>query len=475
MSFFNKLQKALGFSYEDEQTEMQQPTTPLAAVAAHNGTNFTVEAPPERHSDTAGSNPAPSGGSDTDGVDVTLVFKGVIEVLNRELPPFLKNNLYEDGQRKFIYDSLEEGIKAHLAAVEEAQRLKAQKLREQEREKGRRNLEELKEKLRATEEHYSTEKEKAMSAERQKRALASRINDLESRIAALEAEKEQFEMENRSLLNKLRVAEVTAQMGDPEHLQQLLNQIDGQKKEIEAAATENSLLKEEHAKARQKADETETRNNELTGRCEELAKALETAKAQKEEAERREAATRENAARRETELKEESSRREKALKEDAERNAQKLAAEALEWKTKYEESLSQNRSKEQKTEPVQQVPLQRNDAPLYDFISFDTKETEKAPVSEAPAKDSKKTAETHQPEIKTPQAAKGAKETPERKKSTKKTQPARMDIDELLDDTDWLIDEGAPAENPDLVVPPSQQTGKKNDGANDRPSQMSLW
>lgn len=471
MSFFNKLQKALGFSYEDESMETQPVTTPFAAAAVttHAGDGFIPTAADtgntERHESPE---PPPSPGK-SDGVDVTLVFKGVVEVLNRELPPFLKSNLYEEGQRKFIYDSLDEGIKAHLAAVEEAQRQKSLKMREQEREKGRKNFEELKEKLRISEEHYSSEKEKAMSAERQKRALSSRINDLESRIATLEAEKEQFEMENRSLLNKLRVAEVTAQMGDPEHLQQLLNQIDEQKKQLEALSTENGALKEEQSKSRQQAVEASGKTDMLARDMEKMAKELETIKALKAEAEKDIEALKTAKETAERDVKEL-----KAQKEEAEKNARTVKAEAIEWKTKYEQTLLEKKPEPQ---PMAEKKASSTDAPLYDFISFDAKEqTVQEPTGGQQPNVKKPVDLSLQSEIKTPEVKKQVKEEHKPKKTPKQSKPVRTDMDELLDDTDWLLEAGTEMENPDLVVPPQPRvTPEKKPGNNDYPSQMSLW
>ena len=47
-----------------------------------------------------------------------------------------------------------------------------------------------------------------MSSERQKRALSARLHDLEVLVTSFEAEKEQYELENRSLINKLKASNV---------------------------------------------------------------------------------------------------------------------------------------------------------------------------------------------------------------------------------------------------------------------------
>ena len=58
------------------------------------------------------------------------------------------------------------------------------------------------------EQQRSSLREAQLSADRRRRALSDRVNDLESKLATAEAEREQFELENKSLLNKLKVADV---------------------------------------------------------------------------------------------------------------------------------------------------------------------------------------------------------------------------------------------------------------------------
>ena len=50
--------------------------------------------------------------------------------------------------------------------------------------------------------------ESQLSADRRRRALDDRVRDLEGKLATLEAEREQYQLENKSLLNKLKVADI---------------------------------------------------------------------------------------------------------------------------------------------------------------------------------------------------------------------------------------------------------------------------
>lgn len=209
MSIFSRLQKALGFSYEDEGTDSLDGLLTAAVPAVSGG---SLEMSPQGNSGAGvhlmESNTAGSHAVTAEEPDITLIFNGVVEFMNRELPPYIKENLDIEAQRKYIYDNIGASVQQYLRNIAENERRKSLHSRENERDKLKKNFEETKEKLRLAEAQLSDESEKALSSERQKRALNSRIKDLEDKVAALEAEREQYDLETRSLQNKLRVAEV---------------------------------------------------------------------------------------------------------------------------------------------------------------------------------------------------------------------------------------------------------------------------
>ena len=103
-----------------------------------------------------------------------------------------------------------------------------------------------------------------LSAERQKRALNEKVHELDNRIATLEAEKEQYDLENKSLINKLKVSgvkqkelddandEVTRLLGVIQELksnsavsEQAQQQIDDCNATIDALKERNNYLSDE--------------------------------------------------------------------------------------------------------------------------------------------------------------------------------------------------------------------------------------
>ena len=70
---------------------------------------------------------------------------------------------------------------------------------------------------------------KALSADRQKRALSERLRDLEGTLATAESDREQYQLENRSLLNKIRVASLRQESSDDN---EALNQLSAKNLEL---------------------------------------------------------------------------------------------------------------------------------------------------------------------------------------------------------------------------------------------------
>lgn len=142
------------------------------------------------------------------------IFEKIVEVFNQSLPEFIGKSIDRDAQIKYLRDSLDEGIKKYLESLNVA----AKEYCEQQW-KARQNdmaaeLEAIKERAEDVEKRSNDIQQKQLSADRQKRALTERVHDLESQLARLESEREQYELENRSLVSRLKVASVYQEDGE---------------------------------------------------------------------------------------------------------------------------------------------------------------------------------------------------------------------------------------------------------------------
>lgn len=139
---------------------------------------------------------------------VNAIYKHAVKIFNESLPDFIKNSVDAEKQQKLLYDSLEQGIKDYFDAQTKLIERDGMKRWESEKARLTANLREYESRVREFDNNRSEITQKHLTAERQRKALAERVKNLEESINTLEAEKEQFELENKSLLNKLKVSSV---------------------------------------------------------------------------------------------------------------------------------------------------------------------------------------------------------------------------------------------------------------------------
>lgn len=190
MSFFGGLKRALGWSGDDDDDDyITYESSSSEDISEENGKDATVSF---RDDDEI-----PDG-----------VFDGLVEIINANLSPMVLKCLDVDAEKKYLYEALGPGFKTFVKDAKE--RGLGQARAEWEREKGELNsrVEDYKARCETAENDMKEMKAMKMSEERQKLALKERIRNLEDQVASAEAEKEQYDLENKSLLNKLKVSQV---------------------------------------------------------------------------------------------------------------------------------------------------------------------------------------------------------------------------------------------------------------------------
>ncbi len=136
------------------------------------------------------------------------IFQGVLEVFNSALPDFLARSVDLEAQKQLLLESLDASLKQYLNdLMVSAERYAESRLRN-ESEMSRREAERLRTEMQQLEQQRTSLREQQLSADRRRRALADRVNDLEGKLEAADAEREQLQLENKSMLNKLKVADV---------------------------------------------------------------------------------------------------------------------------------------------------------------------------------------------------------------------------------------------------------------------------
>lgn len=271
MSFLSSVKKALGFPDEYDETDDNAddeydaaPEQPKASPARP-----AVKASPVAPgNDSAGPAPGPSSAP---SIPAGEVFDAIIELFNSTQPDFVKQCLDTEAQRAYIMEHISDSLKARFEAESEAARRQGEMKWQAERAKMTDDLEKIKSEYHSLKQQREEFESARLSASRQKRALNDRIRDLESQVINLQAEKEQYQLENRSMLNKLRVAGVRAN-ADPEA-----------EAELQRLTSENLALQDKAAAGALEIEKLQARNRELTETNDALVKTNDDLTARLEE------------------------------------------------------------------------------------------------------------------------------------------------------------------------------------------------
>lgn len=274
MPFFDKIRQALGFSdgEDDIDDAIIRDDAPSNKYRHIRENADTAQATRETIRETDSPEPAAAPPRDTDDADkAAVIFDRVIEVFNQSLPDFLKQSVDPEAQRKYLYKSLDDGLKAYIASLKDEAAREAEARWRKDNDALQTSVKNLEQRAREIEDKRSEISQKQMSSDRQRRALSERVHDLESTVARLEAEKEQFELERQSMVNKLKVAAVYEKENAELHEQ--IGQMAAERGNTSSEAADTAAieaLNAQVAEARQQAEEARQQAEELRGRVKQL-------------------------------------------------------------------------------------------------------------------------------------------------------------------------------------------------------------
>lgn len=214
MSIIKKIRRSLGINADDDDdiADITQDEELSAASADRPG-----------EAEAAGECNPPCPADDSLPADMLTA---VVELFNSTQPEFVSRCLDTDAQKQYLL----EHISADVAGRMRQAIKRAHDMGLQDWEQTRRGLVEEVETLRRQKEQLEQSREESkgerLSNQRQKRALTERVHDLEIQVSTLEAEKEQLSLENRSMLNKLRVAGLGEGAVDPQATSQMIEELE---------------------------------------------------------------------------------------------------------------------------------------------------------------------------------------------------------------------------------------------------------
>ena len=234
MSFFENIKRVLGLSdeYEEEEFGIDATVKPLNdnSSTSENNDKISVISVTEQ--------PIVIQPVDfTEKVPIDVIFNHVLEIFNKALPDFLSSTVDPEAQKKYLFDTLDASVKEYITNLSKSVAEETRRQWKADREKIQAQLLELTELAKKSEEKINEAKSLQLSAERQKRAFAERVHDLENQIGKLEADREQLQLENRSLINKVKVNSV--QEGDMESLRNEIATLQQQLRLVNAKVQSN--------------------------------------------------------------------------------------------------------------------------------------------------------------------------------------------------------------------------------------------
>lgn len=198
MSFFSKIKEYFGYGPEDDDYEDSDETTNEAK------SDYVAPA-----ADKAGSDePVVADKPEISKEMKARVFDHAVAVFNEALPDFLSRSVDPQEQSRRLAEALDKGLDEYLNdLLAQAEKHAESKLKVA-TQNALRESERLRSDVQQIEQQRATLREQQLSADRRYRALVERVAGLETQLATCEAEREQYQLENRSLLNKLKVADV---------------------------------------------------------------------------------------------------------------------------------------------------------------------------------------------------------------------------------------------------------------------------
>ncbi len=142
------------------------------------------------------------------------IFAGVVAVFNESLPDFLRRSVDPERQQQRLVEAMDASCNEYLNSLLQQASAYAEGRLKSAADEARQESERLKEEMENVNRARNTMREQQLSADRRNRALNERVRDLEEQVSKLEAEREQFQLENKSLMNKLKVADVQPSVVD---------------------------------------------------------------------------------------------------------------------------------------------------------------------------------------------------------------------------------------------------------------------
>lgn len=273
MALFKAIKRALGFqNHELDDVDVDYVDGNLSATPYVNPFRK-----PETAQLTAPQQPQAQAPTTYDTTMSDELLTAVVKLINENLSPLVANNLDINAERKQIAEKLAPIYQAEL-----------QRALEHNHDQAMAKLKAETEELRTRADQY---KQKYTDAEEQRRAANTRATTLSNKILTLESQVEQLDLEKKSMLNKIKVMQLTAEKEtDTTELEQKIKDLTQERNQLQEQVTKLQTEAQNYAELEKTLEEElqritefkERKNAELSALKAELQQARERAKADTE-------------------------------------------------------------------------------------------------------------------------------------------------------------------------------------------------
>ena len=239
MGFFNKLKSALGYSDSDYDEDDELDGFNPAHRTPYVNPFKKDETMPDLSDLEQPAEAAPTAVAEVKSAPVAEVeeklpdgvFDGIITIINGNLPEFVRDCIDIEKERKAVSVAMGPKFRDYVLNLRRTSLEEARTQWIDERNALTGKLAQSNQRADEAVRKASEIKDRLMSEERQRRAIVERSHDLEARIADLEAQHEQEQLQNKGLLNKIKVMQlqVTDSQKDAEEITRLNKLINDQR------------------------------------------------------------------------------------------------------------------------------------------------------------------------------------------------------------------------------------------------------
>lgn len=195
------------------------------------------------------------------------IFDSLLEVFNEAQPDFIRKCLDMDAQRRYLYNCVDASFRDYILRIKDSARDEACRERDNEHRRMTEEIDNLRGQVKDNGKTTDDLKAVRASADRQKRTFNERIRDLERQLAAAMAEKEQYDLEVKSLMNKLKVQQV--QQSEVQELDELRTRLADANKQITAMNAASAMRETSDAASRREIESLRAKVKELTSKLDE--------------------------------------------------------------------------------------------------------------------------------------------------------------------------------------------------------------